>query len=171
MEIQLDTTALDGVGIDLDELITCSARNIKLRAALNLILRPLDLTFVPIDGYLLITSQEEAETRLLVAIYPVADLVAGNGRDALTDMVFSQVASETWATNGRGAADLRILPSGLMVVSQTTSVHDQIVSLLEALRQVPDEELLDPAVLYKQEAGRGVGGGRRSRSRDPFGGG
>ena len=75
IEIQIDQRALDDVGIGTDTPITRNLKGITLRSALRLLLRDLDLTYVIQDEVLLITTPEEAETRLSTKVYPVADLV------------------------------------------------------------------------------------------------
>jgi hypothetical protein len=75
IEIQMDKKALDDVGIASDTPITRNLKGISLRSALRLLLRDLDLTYVIQDEVLLITTPEEAETRLSTKVYPVADLV------------------------------------------------------------------------------------------------
>lgn len=75
IEVQLDLQALDDLGLAPDDPIDVSLRNISLRSALRIMLRQLDLTYVISDEVLLITSEEEALTRLQVKVYPVADLV------------------------------------------------------------------------------------------------
>jgi hypothetical protein len=75
IEIQIDTKALNDVGIDPTTPITKNLKGISLRSALKLMLRELELTYVVQDEVLLITTPEEAETRLSTKVYPVADLV------------------------------------------------------------------------------------------------
>ncbi|MEO1498111.1 MAG: vWA domain-containing protein [Planctomycetota bacterium] len=75
IEMQLDEVGLDDVGLAPDEPISVNLRNISLRSALRLMLKPLELTYVISDEVLLITSEDEALNRLSVKVYPVADLV------------------------------------------------------------------------------------------------
>jgi len=75
IEIQIDTGALEDVGIDIDTPITRNLKGISLRSALRLILRDLDLTYMIRDEVLLITTPEVADTHLAVKVYPVGDLV------------------------------------------------------------------------------------------------
>ncbi|MGL4514953.1 MAG: hypothetical protein ACRCT8_17850 [Lacipirellulaceae bacterium] len=75
MEVLLDTKALEDLGIGPDEPVTSQLRNITLRSAMRLILKPLELTYVIDEEVLLITTEDEALTRLSVKVYPVADLV------------------------------------------------------------------------------------------------
>jgi general secretion pathway protein D len=59
--------------------------------------------------------------------------------DSLIDLIVSTVASETWAENGGGEAEIRPFPTNLsLVISQTQAVHEQIADLLEQLRRLQD---------------------------------
>ncbi len=75
IEIQLDNSALTDVGIGSDTAVTKNLKGITLKSALKLMLRELKLTYVIQDEVLLITTPEEAESRLSTKVYPVADLV------------------------------------------------------------------------------------------------
>jgi general secretion pathway protein D len=59
--------------------------------------------------------------------------------DSLIDLIISTVATETWAENGGGEAEIRPFPTNLsLVVSQTQAVHEEIADLLEQLRRLQD---------------------------------
>ena len=59
--------------------------------------------------------------------------------DSLIDLIVSTVASETWAENGGGEAEIRPFPTNLsLVISQTQAVHEEIADLLEQLRRLQD---------------------------------
>ncbi|MEO1495598.1 MAG: hypothetical protein AAFV43_00440 [Planctomycetota bacterium] len=59
--------------------------------------------------------------------------------DSLIDLIVSTVASDTWAENGGGTAEIRSFPTNLsLVISQTQAVHEQIADLLEQLRRLQD---------------------------------
>ena len=75
IEIQLDKTAMDDVGIETDTPVTKNLKGITLRSGLRLMLRELKLTYVIQDEVLLITTPETAEAHLTTKVYPVADLV------------------------------------------------------------------------------------------------
>ena len=74
----------------------------------------------------------------MICVYDVRDLVATPVRpaqagasaaadyDPLIDAIVSCVATETWAESGGGEAEIRPLPPGLLVISQTRAVHDEI---------------------------------------------
>jgi hypothetical protein len=75
IEILLDNKALSNAGVSTDTPISEALKKITLRSALKLLLGQLDLTYVVGDGYLLITSKAEAESKLSFKVYPVEDLV------------------------------------------------------------------------------------------------
>ncbi len=75
IEIQIDTRALEDVGIGTDSPVTVDLKGISLRSALRLMLKKLNLTYLVDNEVLLITTPEEAENHLTTKVYPVADLV------------------------------------------------------------------------------------------------
>lgn len=75
IEIEIDQRALDDIGVDSGTPINRKLVGISLRSALRLMLDDLDLTYIIENEVLMITSVEEAETRLVTKVYPVADLV------------------------------------------------------------------------------------------------
>jgi hypothetical protein len=77
IEIQLDTKALDEVGIGSDTPVTSRVRGISLRSGLRLMLKAVDptLTYAIQNEVLMITTREAAEENLVTRVYPVADLV------------------------------------------------------------------------------------------------
>jgi hypothetical protein len=141
--IMIDKVALDEIGVGADEQVTVEIQGVSFAAGLRLMLRPLDLTYTIRDEALLITTHEEAEAMLTVCVYDVQDLVdAENGKrnlDPLIDVVVSCIATETWSENGGGASDIHPLEPGLLVVSQTYSVHQHIEAFLSTLRRIPRE--------------------------------
>lgn len=59
--------------------------------------------------------------------------------DSLIDLITSTVATETWAENGGGEAEIRPFPTNLsLVISQTQAVHEEIADLLTQLRRLQD---------------------------------
>ena len=75
INIEFDKKALDDAGIGTDTPVTRNLQGITLRSALRLILKELGLTYVIQNEVLLITTPEDAGTRLSTRVYPVADLV------------------------------------------------------------------------------------------------
>ncbi|MCA9215364.1 MAG: VWA domain-containing protein, partial [Planctomycetales bacterium] len=76
INIELDTTALDELGVNSDVGITDrTLSGMSLKSALKLILSQHNLTYVVEDGYLQITTPDKAAGKLVTKVYPVADLV------------------------------------------------------------------------------------------------
>jgi uncharacterized membrane protein YgcG len=136
--IQVDHTALKAIGTQEDEPISVNIHNVSLRAALRLMLQTKQLTYLIQDEVLLITTPEEAERRLQVCVYNVSSIVGHSEPqlEALIDMLQSCIATETWAENGGGEAEIRPLKPGLLVISQTAAVHEEIHDLLSTIRNI-----------------------------------
>lgn len=133
--IQIDYAALDELGISPGDPVDVNVEDISLSSALRIMLRPLDLTTMIEDEVLLITTEEYAETRLLVGVHPVGDLLTDlSGGEELIEVLLSTVASESWAENGGGEAEIRPF-NGMLVISQTQAVHEQLSETLNALRK------------------------------------
>ncbi len=173
IEVQLDIQALEDLGLSPDDTVTVNIRNVSLRSALELMLKQHDLAFLIVDDYLLITNEDECLSRLSVRVYPVGDLLQPEeGRpqssaasvDDLIEVLITTVASDTWAENGGGAAEIRPLQPGLLIISQTQAVHEEIAHLLSALRRAREHELAIPYAPVEKKAkknpsGGGFGGG------------
>lgn len=121
--------------------ITKSLHNISLKSALNLILKDLDLTFVITDDAILITTQEDAESRLTVMAYDVDDLLwkdAVNPFDADWDpfenLLLTFMRPTSW---GDYAGPGPTLGHGdrWLVFPQTRAVHEEVGELLNQLRR------------------------------------
>ena len=161
--IRLDAPALDEIGISVEEPVTFSISGISLRSALRLMLQPLQLTYIIQDEVLLITTPEAAEHELVICVYDVREIV-GAAKDQsvgeLIDAVVSCVATETWAENGGGEAEVRWIKPGFLVISQTQAVHEEVHALLATIRDVRKRpvnaaaEAADPAAAADADANR-----------------
>jgi hypothetical protein len=140
--IQLDVPALESAGLNQTEKITANLHNISLGSALRLMLKKLQLTYIISEEVLLITTPEEADANLRICVYNVRGFVEDTSdasMEALIDTIVSCVETASWAENGGGEAEIRPLRSGLLVISQTQDVHEQINSLLKAIRDMREE--------------------------------
>ena len=146
VNIQCDIQALEEEGISPeDEPVTFNARNISYRAALNHLLAQLNLTWVVDEKLVTITSRDRAEETLHVNIYPVWDLVkspfSDKAEDAdvdtLIESITTTIAPHSWDDVG-GPASISSL-KGMLTVSQTRQLHEEVAQLLESLRKFPVE--------------------------------
>jgi hypothetical protein len=133
--IMLDLPALEESGLGADEPVTTNLHHVTLRSALRLMLETLQLTYVVRDEVLMITTPEEAESELIVCVYDVRELAgeAGNRADELIETIVTCIAPESWAARGGGEADVRALQPGLLVVSQTHAIHEEIREFLATI--------------------------------------
>ena len=144
--IQLDRIALEEAGIGFDVPVTVSIHRISLRSGLKLMLRSLDLTWMLRDEVLMITTKQGAEKDLDTCVYNVQGLVDDadpKSVKALVDAICGCVQRESWAANGRGHAEVRPLPSGLLVVSQTQAAHEEVSALLSRIRKMREQAPLE----------------------------
>lgn len=145
--IIFENAVLEEVAISPDTQVTVNLRNVSLRSALNLILRQPgleDLTYTVDDEVLLITTKEKANKRLIVAVYRVDDLVdVGEERknsknspfSPLVKVITQSVDYDTWMANGSGEGEIHLMKPGILVVSQTQKVQNQVVDLLAKIRE------------------------------------
>src|SRR5262249_53909013 len=69
VNIQLDQRAISDAGVDPDIGLSLNIKDVSLKSALRLLLRPLDLEYVIRDGVLMITSSDVAEATLELHAY------------------------------------------------------------------------------------------------------
>jgi len=148
--IVFDHASLDEVAISPDTEITVNLRNITLRSALKLMLRQPgveDLTYVIDDEVLLITTIDRANATLTIRMHRVDDLdLFGDTPSketthpqrfsSLTGAITSCVSSDSWQVHGKGEGELVLVKPGILIVSNTRMVQDEVESFLDQLRQV-----------------------------------
>ncbi len=137
--IILDNRALDDIGVGTDTPVTVNLNEISLRSVLRLMLRDLDLTYVVADEVLQITTVEAAEGQLMQHVYLVDDLAVTQGPSrlgVLAELIVQTIASDTWEEVGGAGVVVPLDHLGIIVVSQTSDVHQRIADLIVTLRRV-----------------------------------
>jgi hypothetical protein len=142
--VLLDHRALQDVGIDAGLAITASYRRLPLRQALAYLLREFELTYLISDEALVITTDEAAERRMSLRVYPVIDLVrmptSEEGWlpmdfDSLIGTITTSIHSDSWDMVG-GPGTIRAFPQrAALAIDQTQETHHEIESLLADLRR------------------------------------
>ncbi len=152
--VALEIKALDEVGIGSDTPITIQLTNISAASALRHLLRRTDptLTFSIRDGALTITTREEAEENLRLRYYDISELAGeistnrvfhvlqrsspfsiDGDAPALVEILTKTVEPDSWdEVGGPGSIEVR---DGIMAVSQTDEIHEQVDAVLTALRK------------------------------------
>jgi hypothetical protein len=146
--IQIDVPALEEMGIGPDEGVTANIHNVSLRSALRLILKRNQLVYIVQDEVLLITTPEQAESQLVTCVYDlrgVTEDISDKTIDNVIDTITSCISTETWAENGGGESEINAVKPGLLVISQTQAVHEQIVGLLDTIRDVRTDKPAEAA--------------------------
>lgn len=141
LEISLDKIALEDVGLTLNQPVSLKLPQIRLRTALGLILRELDLTFRIVPQGLVVTTFDEAEddeASLPQAFYPCDDLMKNGelqelGYDDLACVICYSIEPEAWDELG-GPGIIKTVDGGL-TISQIDAIQLQVADLLAALRR------------------------------------
>jgi len=82
LPIWLDKQTLTDEGVALDQPVTLKLKGGRLESVLNLILNPSQLTFLPKNDVLVITTATKAGENLITRTYPVRDLFQGRAPEA-----------------------------------------------------------------------------------------
>jgi hypothetical protein len=146
IEIQLDKQALEEMDLGSDTMVTCVVKDVSLRSALRIMLRPLELTYIIRDEVLLITSQQVAEENRKTIVYDVADLVTYRDEKGdiwidhqpLIDVVATTVEPDSWMEAGGNGAILGadFASVHVLVVKTTEEIQAEVASVLKAIRGV-----------------------------------
>jgi hypothetical protein len=140
--IKINEAALEETGLDPSEPVTINVHNISLRSALRLMLNKLNLTYIIQNEVLHITTPSDVDAHLLTCVYDARPFLAATDDasvKSLMDTIVACVSKDTWSRNGKGEAEIRFLKPGLLVISQTQDVHDEIASLLRAIQAMREK--------------------------------
>jgi len=134
IDIRLDERALDDVGIRSRQPISVSLTDCKFATALQAMLMELDLTWMIRDGVIWITTPEEAQSAMQVAVFDVRDLCRDfSESEGLLEAITSQASPETWSDVG-GPGSIEFVFPGAMVVSHEEKILFDVLELLETYR-------------------------------------
>ncbi len=142
---RVDEKALEDVGLTRDCMLDAFHGNhVSTRVILQILLDPEDLTWTVQDGYVVLTTPEEAEDNLRLLVLPVADLVETPGMgeegydfDSLYQLIVSTVSPATWDEGNQSPISTH---SGIVFIEQSWPIAHQIEALLEMLRRVKGNE-------------------------------
>lgn len=145
----IDERALDLLGIGDDTPVTLKNGGLRVDQTLDLLLRPLELDWMPNRGLVKITSPEEVNVNLTTVVYDVDVLMLPDGHASsliscvmvdlhrdLTDLIQRTVSPESWECLG-GAGTIEAWHLGdqtRLVIRQTYHEHKQIERFLHDLK-------------------------------------
>lgn len=134
LNIRLDRVALRKARISERLPVTIDIRDQPIRTILHVLTSQHQLAWFYQDGVLWITTIEEAEGKAKIAIFDVRDLCRNmSDCEMLQNAIEQQSKPDSWATAG-GTATIAFPRSGIMVVSQTEPIMDEVLTLLENYR-------------------------------------
>lgn len=147
IRVLLDSAALASGGVS-DEVLLRGSRERVLRqgsleeptlsSALERALRQHQLAWFVDEGVLHVTTREQAESRMLLKVYDVADILHSNDtsrqphvdEDRLAKSIVSLVRPDSWLE----AESVVEVVNGLLIVRQNYSAHREIETILDQLR-------------------------------------
>jgi hypothetical protein len=134
--IVVDGKALEEIGLSDEEPITIDRSNVSLRSLLRMMLREQDLTYMPMDEVLSITTIEKAEQNLLNRIYWLEGTgFAPDDKDSIIELIQTTIDREAWeAVGGHSSMQPLNQQRPAIVVSTTLGVHEKIEHLLQVCR-------------------------------------
>jgi hypothetical protein len=136
---------LEEASVSADTPVSKHIDGLALESILRLVLRDMELEYTIRDEVLLITTPEDVESQLDTRTYPVLDLVmspgagsnvfVGGDYNSLIELITTTIKPDSWDDVGGPGAFDQFHNAGVLVVSQTQSVHRQIERLLSSLRR------------------------------------
>jgi hypothetical protein len=136
-DVTFEQEEFDNLGVDTASPVTVIQRDISLRGALKLILKPFDLNYYIEDGLVVVTSVEMAEEHLVHRHFVIRDLLHKETPAASAKQIMSMlttiVSPDSWEQVGGQGTLMEY--QGILVVRQTNEALDQVATLLTELRQ------------------------------------
>lgn len=150
VSISLDERALADASIGTDTLITKDMPGVTARVFLDAMLADQGMAWVPKHEGILITTIEERDSNsacFLRVVYPVNDLVTMRvgdedeyDLDTLIDLIYTTVHPESWDVQGGNGVIAPYPGIAAIVVESTLEIQEEILAMLEALRQAKRQQ-------------------------------
>jgi len=144
LNVAIDQRALMEKGIDAQSPISIKLRNVSIRSALELAIRPLGLNWTIYSEAIVVSTPAGIQDMQFTKVYDITDLTSvtdGEGKtwdepDALVDLITSSVAPATWGGQG-GRGTIQLVSAGaarVLVVTQDYRAQRQADRLLAELQ-------------------------------------
>lgn len=142
VNIWVDLQALNDNGIDPDQPVTLEVSDVSLRSCLRLILEPLMLYPVIEDEVMKVTTIDKVKIKSVTRVYPVGDLFdTPEEATQLLDTLKCGLGLHTEAADAPALAVSAKMKT--LTVRESRVVHEEIQSLLRALRDAQTAPKLD----------------------------
>jgi len=119
----LDVRAMADLGLTPDVTVTGELKDVSLRAALQELLRDLELTYTIRNELIQITTVETAESNLSVKVHALPEPLANRSKQVVEALVGS-VRPDTWRDLG-GPSHVYTIDN-VLIVSTTESTHHEV---------------------------------------------
>ncbi|QDT32113.1 RNA polymerase sigma factor [Thalassoglobus polymorphus] len=139
--ILIDEEELSNEGLSVDDEVKATVSGVSMRNGLELMLEPLELTYVIKNDVLMITTNVKAGELTETRVYDVRPLQV-HDPEALADVLLHTIEPESWSEMG-GNGDISFL-NGSLVVMQSQKVHGQIEILLNQLARQSQKSPQNP---------------------------
>jgi hypothetical protein len=108
--------------------------------ALEEMLKPLRLAFVVRDEVVQITTPEDSESHLVTKVYDTRTILQQMPPQRLRELILKTIKPNSWWDTSRGPGEGEAeFYRGLLIVTQTEPIHDEIDRLVEKLTVSPAE--------------------------------
>ena len=134
IRLWIDTVALTGEGIALEQQVTLRQNGASLDAVLHKLLDPLQLTFVIEEGTLVVTTHSKAEEMLTTRISFTGDIPEARAASDLITAIQEATSGKWREQDGEGGVLWNAVPEWL-VIRQTQACHLETAEMLDDLRQ------------------------------------
>lgn len=140
---------IEDAGVQPDQPVTISARDVSAETFLSLVLSDLNLTLMVKRDVLYVTTQEDSQSpeNMVTRVYPVSDLVdlvrlpaaegggVGMDFDPIIDMITSTVEPDSWQDVGGPGSITGFDNSRSLVISTRRDIHQRIAPIIVTLRR------------------------------------
>jgi hypothetical protein len=137
LPLVLSIKKLEEALVSPDTPITYKTPPVPAKSVLDKLLKLLELDFVVRDEVLQITTPEDSESQLIVRVYDTRALVARISQQEVQDEIVKTIQPNSWSVAG-GPGEAQFY-RGLLIVSQTYRVHEDVERLVESLTSAPAE--------------------------------
>ena len=166
VNVVIDYRALNEKEIGADSPVSIKLKDVTVRSALELAIRPLGLSWTVYCEAIVISTPKAIQSMQFTKVYDITELATvsdGQGKtweepDALVDLITSTVVPESWDGMG-GRGTIQLVSTGtarLLVVSQDYRVQRQVEGLLSEL-QAAVKQHAPPSKGARGEAGQRPG--------------
>lgn len=173
IEIQIDKKALEEASFDSATRFDKQMNGVRLRTALDLLLRDQGLGYQNYDGVLLITTKEKANDNLTRKVYPRKGIFDLTEARQVYSILVTTIHPDTWRSSGGNGA-LNILPDRI-IVSNTDAVHRELEAFWKQNDAVDGsysgqrkgDTFTEADIASLMQIGGSFGGGGRSKTPAP----